>query len=119
MRNLFLAVLVLTSFKGIAQNDGQYPGCLDSLEIPSSFTPNGDGNNDLFMIVFPCVPEDFTITIYNRWGEEIYVSHSHTFAWNGSTDKGDLFPADVYFYQINYVILGEKTEISGNLALIR
>lgn len=119
MRNLFLSVLVLGSIKGTAQNDGQYSGCLDSLEIPSSFTPNGDGKNDLFMIDFPCVPEELTITIYNGWGEEIYETRSHSFAWNGSTDKGDLLPADVYFYKISYVILGEKTEISGNLALIR
>lgn len=119
MKNIFTLILTLIAVSGIAQTSDQSSGCLDSLEIPSSFTPNGDGKNDFFTIQFPCTPEDFSIRIYNQWGEEIYKSWSHLFSWSGSTDKGDLFPAGVYFYQVNYVALGEKTELSGNLTLMR
>lgn len=106
-------------FSSFAFGQVNYAGCLDSLNIMSSFTPNGDGANDVFWIYFPCPPENFVIHIYNRWGQEIYDSNSPDFAWDGNDTKKNPLPAGVYFYTLSFSYLGEKKEITGNLSLIR
>lgn len=54
-----------------------------ALKIPNTFTPNGDGINDYFEIrgleLFP----EHRLTIFNRWGNEIYRSNSYKNDWNG------------------------------------
>lgn len=81
--------------------------------IPNVFTPNGDGKNDRFSIhnnyPISCI-QDFSIKIYNRWGETIYISESFNFEWTGLE-----VPAGVYFY----VIKLENREKIGHLSLMR
>jgi len=68
------------------------------LYIPNSFTPNGDGLNDDFKIsVFrPC--EQYSISIFNRWGQLVFESADAANAvWDG-TFKNSLAEAGVYVY---------------------
>jgi len=70
-------------------------GCI----IPSIITPNGDGMNDAFII--PCVeayPESY-FCVFNRWGDEVYVSENYKNDWEG-TYKGGKLPAGTYFYVV-------------------
>ncbi|MEL7422749.1 MAG: gliding motility-associated C-terminal domain-containing protein [Bacteroidota bacterium] len=72
-------------------------------KVPSIFTPNGDDYNDNFVI--PCLLDkdqypNSQVTIFNRWGDEVYRSGSpYSGDWNG-TFSGEDLPVDTYFYLV-------------------
>lgn len=74
--------------------------CICKLFIPNSFTPNGDGLNDVFKIELACEVIDFNIIILNSWGEIIYESHDDNFTWNGISRTGHDAPQDTYVFKI-------------------
>ena len=95
-----------------------------NIYIPNTFSPNGDGANDIF---YPRGTGLFTIKqmrVFNRWGEEIfskYDFHANDISsgWDGSY-KGQKLTPDVYVYLFeiqceNNTILTYK----GNVALIK
>lgn len=76
--------------------------CDIELLIPNAFTPNGDGLNDKFGPVVPKVLlENFTMLIYNKWGQLLYETNDITKGWNG-TFNGEPSQMDVYSYVITY-----------------
>lgn len=90
--------------------------------IPNTFTPDGDENNHVWQPVFTSGfdPQDFYLTIYNRWGELIFKSYNSTAAWDG-TYNNTKCQDGVYTWVIVY---GDKntdkeTLIKGNVTLIR
>lgn len=87
-------------------------------QIPSAFTPNEDGKNDLFIIPFLGEVPDAQVTIYNRWGDILY-NHSlyRQFPWDG-TYLGKVLPVETYFYTVTSQE-GPFREIKGEVALIR
>ena len=60
-----------------------YQFCLDSLFVPSAFTPNNDGKNDVFKSKYYYTPQQFSLIIYNRYGEIVFKSEDITKGWNG------------------------------------
>jgi hypothetical protein len=87
MKTVLFLILILAGGVSQSQSAEQYPGCLDSLNIPKSFTPNGDGVSDYFAVYFPCVPDKFKVVVYSRWGTEIYTSKYPGFQWDGKTAR--------------------------------
>lgn len=71
--------------------------------IPTAFTPNADGKNDVYMVLASGV-KSFYMTIYNRWGERVYESTDITQGWDG-TYGGKPQPSEDYsaFIQIGFV----------------
>lgn len=70
-----------------------------TLYVPNSFTPNGDGLNDIFYT--PCYRiATYEIRIFNRWGQEIFSSDDPLKGWDG-TFNGVISQDDVYVYIIN------------------
>ncbi len=67
------------------------------LFVPTAFTPNNDGINDCFRIVFGAIPKSFYLAIYNRFGEIVHESHDIKDCWNGSF-KGMHQPVGTFFY---------------------
>jgi|GEM_PF-3188476 len=69
--------------------------------IPNSFTPNGDGLNDVYKPSFHGIdPNTYSIHIYDRWGGLVFSSHDLSVCWDGFLgDK--LLPSGVYFYRIH------------------
>jgi gliding motility-associated-like protein len=59
------------------------PDLLNVFHIPNSFTPNDDQINDTFKPIFNIAPLDYKFTIYNRWGDEIFVTKDYNEGWNG------------------------------------
>ncbi len=70
------------------------------LFVPSAFTPNGDGNNEYFDIQGTGINE-FSLRIFNRWGELLFYSNDMNTSWDGTT-KGLLVPSGSYTYYIEY-----------------
>ena len=93
-------------------------GC--NLFIPTSFTPNNNGENDLFEVVIDpqCQLKKYSISIYNRWGSEIFRSSEMKNKWNGEF-KNRRVQNGLYNYYINYQTYGNpKEQILGKVLLI-
>ncbi len=73
---------------------------VDSIYIPSAFTPNNDGRNDLFMPIagIRFTVEDFSV--YNRWGERVFFTNQKDKGWNGKTNGREQGTA-VYIWLLN------------------
>ncbi len=86
--------------------------------VPNAFSPNGDGTNDLFKVQSQ-VLEQFTILVFNRWGQIVWETSDPNDAWDG-TFKGELLsPAVFDFYLHGTCYSKEKIELKGNIHLIR
>jgi gliding motility-associated-like protein len=97
----------------VISNDHCYP----TLFVPNSFTPNGDGDNDLFKAEGAYVTS-FRMEIFNRWGERIFKSDNINKGWDGRF-KGEKAQMDVYLWMIEYSGYRTHKLISGNVTLLR
>lgn len=69
-----------------------------AFDIPTSFTPNGDGVNDVLSFIAIEVV-DFYLVIYNRWGEKMYeTTDINATGWDG-TYKGKMMPTGAYTFE--------------------
>jgi gliding motility-associated-like protein len=106
-------------------------GCTDSIGlqtippaeifIPNSFTPNGDGINDLFGIKGANLV-DFEMRIFDRWGKQVFHSADPDKKWNGSHNDGSYHnQTTTYTYLIKYRGIAEEdaTELTGQVTVIR
>jgi len=73
--------------------------CPSVLYIPNSFSPNGDGYNDVFQIASENVI-GYNIKIYNRWGELVYQNNDINTGWDGKT-KGTDCPSGYYYITLS------------------
>ena len=83
--------------------DIDYGECGCVIYAPDLFTPNADGQNDVF---HPFACGDITIislSIFNRWGELVFRSTTAPFQWDGWY-KGTLSAAGVYAWQVDYML---------------
>ena len=94
-----------------------------SLFAPSSFTPDGDGINEVWKIEGIDIDEDdFRMTVFNRNGTTIFQSFDPTQVWDGSHMSGAYYvPNGVYSYQIitRAKTSGDKQKISGHITILR
>jgi len=92
--------------------------------IPNTFSPNGDGINDIFYVRGTGLFRVNSMMIFNRWGELVFEKKNFSVndplaGWDG-TYKGKRATTDVYIYQVEIVCdNGEITKYSGNIALIQ
>lgn len=86
--------------------------------IPSIFSPNQDGVNDVFKIYGRCLMK-MQMSIYDRWGELVFYSDDLTEGWDG-TFRGKLMNSGTFVYRIHVTTLyGDVEEFSGNVTLAR
>ena len=91
----------------------------EKLLVPNAFTPNGDGINDVFKPAVYGTVVNYTLTIYNRWGQMIFKSRDPGKGWDG-TLSGVPQPGDIYVWNCLYQLLGNKPDDkSGTVMLIR
>ena len=87
--------------------------------IPSAFTPDGDGVNDIFTAKGNAV-ESFEMQVYDRWGGIVFVSNSIDYGWDGKNVSGDWANNGFYLYQIvTYDRNGRLWVYNGELNLMR
>ena len=86
--------------------------------IPNVFSPNNDGNNDLFFVESFGL-ETLSMKIYNRWGEKLFESNQLDAAWDGRTESGTICSEGTYFYIISITISEKKEVYKGTLSLLR
>jgi gliding motility-associated-like protein len=88
------------------------------LFVPNGFTPNGDNLNDVLRVEGNVIDELYFV-VYNRWGEEVFVTRSQADGWDG-TYQNKLLPPDVYGYYLEVRCFGGETYTAkGNVTLLR
>ncbi|MFI5221680.1 MAG: gliding motility-associated C-terminal domain-containing protein [Bacteroidia bacterium] len=86
--------------------------------VPNAFTPNGDGSNDVFKVIYKNT-NGGTLKIFNKWGQRIFSTTDLNIGWDG-TFEGTPSPVDVYVFVVEYLTNeGEMKLIKGNVTLIR
>lgn len=87
-----------------------------SIGIPNTFTPNGDGINDVWNIqsltYFPLC----TVNIYNRYGSLVYQSKGYDKPWDGMYN-GTIMPVGTYYYVIN--LQNGTAALAGYVTVVR
>lgn len=91
----------------------------EQLFVPTAFSPNGDGVNDVFA-VFPgkSVANVAQIKIFDRWGNQVFSANSNL-GWDGNFN-GKIAPNGVYVWLITIEFIdGTTKQLSGDVTLIR
>ncbi len=119
----------LLRYKVLVENEA---GCADSaflsvkvyntlpqVFVPTAFTPNGDGINDLLRPTAAGIREIEYFMVYNRWGQLVYSGRKDREGWDGRIN-GVLQSSGVYVWQVKAVdYLGNPFFKSGTATLLR
>jgi gliding motility-associated-like protein len=91
--------------------------CLKNIFVPNTFTPNGDGMNDV-LYLRTINSKKILFRIYNRWGEEIFRTENLHEGWDG-TYKGEKLRSQVFVYQADVTFYDDSQKVQkGNLTLV-
>lgn len=90
--------------------------------VPNTFTPDGNELNQTFQPIFTAGfdPLDFSMTIYNRWGETIFETLNDKIGWDG-TYGGKIVQSGVYTWKIEFKTLSsdERKVLHGHVNLLK
>jgi gliding motility-associated-like protein len=87
--------------------------------IPSAFTPNDDDLNETFGPTGIFI-DHYEMTIYDRWGEKIFISSPQQQRWNGKFNNGSYVPGGLYMYQFKfYSYDGRMYNVPGTVYILR
>jgi gliding motility-associated-like protein len=96
----------------------------ESIFIPNTFTPNGDGANDVFYPRGEGIKSVRFLRVYNRWGQLLFErlnfsTNDRNLGWDG-TYKGEKLAPDVYVYSLGMVCdNGQVIDTKGNVMIVR
>ena len=116
----------------IAKSDN---GCRDSSEqilnikerilyfVPNAFTPDGSSYNDQFYPVFVSGLDvfDYSLYIYNRWGEVVFETHDAEFGWDGTYGNKGLVDDGVYIWKMEFgeTMSDKRHYAEGHLTVLK
>ena len=87
--------------------------------VPTAFTPNGDGKNDILKAIPVGIRQFDFLNIYNRWGQLIFSTTNADNGWDG-TVKGLMQPSGTYiFITQGTAYTGEKIIKKGSIVILR
>lgn len=95
-----------------------------NFQVPTAFTPNGDGENDILTAFGARIALVKTFKVFNRWGELVYEGfdlpiNDRSVGWDG-VKNGKVSPPGLYYWSAEVEYLNGQTEIfMGNTTLIR
>jgi gliding motility-associated-like protein len=117
--------LTIESSNGCISSDTinlMFSKCECDFFMPNAFSPNGNGMNDVFQPVHYCDVTDYSMRIYNRWGELLFESKNENEGWNG-VYNGHKVEQGVYVCQVAYIPrvkgqLKNYTQKTGTIAVV-
>lgn len=77
-------------------------------KLPNTFTPNGDGHNDLFKPYPYLFIDRINMKIYNRWGNLVFTTKDPDINWNGTDLNGSQLSNGVYYYHCDVYYTGNQ-----------
>jgi gliding motility-associated-like protein len=96
----------------------------ENIFIPNTFSPNGDGMNDLFYVRGRGLTQIRSVRIFNRWGQQVFqktnvIANDAGAGWDG-TFKGQPLSPDVYVYMVEVVCENNALiMLKGDVMLVR
>lgn len=97
----------------------EFENCDCLLYVPNTFTPDSDEFNNEFGAVHECTLEEFEMIIYNRWGQQIFVSYDSKTYWDGTFNQKTV-PDGVYTYIIKYSVDHVHTKVlTGHVNILK
>jgi gliding motility-associated-like protein len=108
--------LTATGLGNCSATDTMSVKILKPVDVPNSFSPNGDGINDTWVIKNLSDYPGATVEVFNRYGQTIYKSSGYGTPWNG-TFKGSPVPFATYYYVI--VLKNGFKPLSGSVTIVR
>lgn len=91
----------------------------DLIKLPNAFSPNGDGYNDEFGILFAGDMTILSFEIYNRWGNLLFQTSDINEKWDGKFKDEYASPGPYIYFVRGQLINGESKEYKGDFTLIR
>jgi gliding motility-associated-like protein len=93
----------------------------NSLEIPNTFSPNGDGVNETWEILGIEKYPNCNIQVFTRWGQLVFQStgYSSSKRWNGTSKNGKELAPSAYYYVINLRSDDFPDPIKGTVSIIK
>ncbi|MFT5337011.1 MAG: gliding motility-associated-like protein, partial [Luteibaculaceae bacterium] len=118
--------LLATNSQGCADSTARtisVEGVLN-VSIPNSFTPDGDGKNDIFIPVLNGHDEefhDYEFNVFDRWGVPVFSTRDLIEGWDGTDNKGKHVKTDSYVYsvKIRSKYSSERKEFQGYVNITR
>ena len=93
--------------------------CLKGFYMPTAFTPNNDGRNDVLKPKLAGVVLQYKFTIINRWGQVVFQTSDSGKGWDGKLNR-TLQDGNVYVWTCTYQLGGENLkQAKGTFVLIR
>jgi len=86
--------------------------------VPSTFTPNGDGVNDVFF-VGGLPQEGFHLQIFDRWGNLVFETKDQREPWLGQGPSDYYVASAVYNWIVRFESLDRRTELKGHVTVVR
>lgn len=109
--------VTVTDDNGCTTTDSVLVEVLPSIVFPDGITPNGDGINDTWIIDNISNYADAVVEVYNRWGQQLYVSEpGYPVPWDGRY-KGKDLPVGTYYFVIHATDLEEA--FTGPITIVR
>jgi gliding motility-associated-like protein len=92
--------------------------CMSGFYIPTAFSPNGDGKNDVYRPLLFGRVKHYRFAIYNRWGEAVFTTTEQHKGWDGKL-AGAMQRNNVFVWTCTYQFEGETVkQQKGTLTVI-
>lgn len=108
--------VTITTEEGCVLSDSLMIKVLNAIKTPNTFSPNGDGVNDVWNIENLSEYPGSIINIFNRYGEKLYSSVGYPNPWDGKY-RGEDLPVGTYYYVIDPK--NGRKPVSGSITILR
>jgi len=112
--------VIITSPEGCSSLDSLYieVNANGNIYVPNVFSPNGDGNNDIFYVHGNGI-KHFNLMVFNRWGQNIFESNDVDRGWDGTLNGKELNQG-VFVYSLKVELYNnEIIKKTGNITLLK
>lgn len=108
--------LMVSGKDGCKAQDEMLVKVLPKIIVPNAFTPNGDGINDTWVLLYMESYPNCMVEVFNRYGQRVFHSSGYGRAWDGRMN-GRLLPAGTYYWLIDPK--NGRALLKGSVTLIR
>jgi gliding motility-associated-like protein len=91
----------------------------NTIYVPNTFSPNGDGQNDVLRVLGPGVASVKQFRVFNRWGQIIFDTKDTNTGWDGTYNGVELNPGVYMYYMDVECINGQHSVKKGDITLLR